>query len=430
MKPASITPQFLSSFLSELSAEDRRNFFPLLANALDDFLFLCPEQYYLTKKPAASGNLSMETTLMWNRLIQKLSARLPVYRFPADEQWRDAVSELRGSLSSAAAYAVPSYSLRSRRSPACRQAMFRPAQLNFIRSHFLDHGAPLFLYGIGGVGKSELARAYADRYSGYYKNILFAEFSGSLQATFTDDARFPIDGLSFQRAGKHGEEGRFFRQKLDILSGLVNERTLIVIDNFDVLSDKRLEQFASLPCHLLFTTRTNPARFGFAGMHILPLQEIDDCTNLFYRYYTGPALTVSEQADVSEVLAGLNGHPLSIKQTALFLSRPGASPHLLLEAFYDVSNSPENIFLQVLQNFRIPLLSRRERTILRYLAVLPASEISIGDFLDYCCYAEDADIEKLMFRGLIDIEHDIIHIYPLIAQAVRETEKKFLKYLF
>lgn len=430
MKPSKLTPQFLSSFLNKLSAADRQNFFPLLANALEDFLFLCPEQYYLTKKQAASGNISMETALIWNRLVQKLSARLPVYRYPADAKWFDTVTELHHSLLAEAACTVPSYSLQSRRSSASAQFMYRPAQLNFIRSHFLDHGTPLFLYGIGGVGKSELAKAYADKYSRYYKNILFADFSGSLQSTFIDDARFPIDGLRFTKTGKHGEEGRFFRKKLDILSGLVNEQTLIVIDNFDVLYDKRLEQFASLPCHLLFTTRTNPVRFGFDGMHILPLQEIDDCTDLFYRYYTGEMLTLSEQADVSEVLAGLKGHPLAIRQAALFLSRPDVTTRLLLEEFYDVSGSSGNIFLQVLKNFRISLLSRRERTILRYLAVLPASEISIADFLDYCCYAEDTDIEKLMFRGLIDIENDTIHIYPLIAQAVRETEKRFLKYLF
>lgn len=429
MTLSKIPPRSLPDFFDRLSDPDFPETLPEFFRTLKSAPFAFPQQYYLTKKRADSLKIDSDTRELWNQLIAGISSRLEIYRFSPDKE-QQLLSQLQTSLSLTQRQTPPAFRLRSRFQPVEEPFIGRTSQLEAIRCHFVTRETPLFLYGMGGVGKTELARAYATHYSEHYDTILFVEYSESLQSVLTSDTRFPLEGLSYLPSEKHGEAGWFFRKKLKTVSELVNSRTLIILDGFDTLGDKRLEEFCSLPCHLLFTTRTNPVRFGFEGIHLLPFEDVDDCTDLFYRYYTGAPLTQTEQTDVAELLAELNGHALSIRQAAVFLSRPEISTSLLLDAFYDVSTFEQDVFLQVLNSFRISLLTRKERTILRYLSVLPESVIALEDFLGYCRCASEADIRRLMIRGLIDLENNTIHIYPLIAQAVRETEKKYLNKIY
>ena len=46
--------------------------------------------------------------------------------------------------------------------------------------------AKYFLYGIAGIGKSELAKAYAKTYRKEYTNILYLMYSGNLRQDIID----------------------------------------------------------------------------------------------------------------------------------------------------------------------------------------------------------------------------------------------------
>ena len=78
----------------------------------------------------------------------------------------------------------------------CRHFLGREEELDELHA-MLEENSKVFLYGIAGIGKSELAKAYAKQYKKYYTNILYVEYAGDLHQAvtdmdFTDD--LPEDG--------------------------------------------------------------------------------------------------------------------------------------------------------------------------------------------------------------------------------------------
>lgn len=56
----------------------------------------------------------------------------------------------------------------------CRHFIGRDKELEELYT-MLEENRHVFLYGIAGIGKSELAKAYAKRYMRHYTNILYVE---------------------------------------------------------------------------------------------------------------------------------------------------------------------------------------------------------------------------------------------------------------
>ena len=73
----------------------------------------------------------------------------------------------------------------------CRHFVGRESEIENLHE-YLETNSKVFLYGIPGIGKSELAKAYARKYKKYYTNILYIEYTGGLHQSvtemdFTDD---------------------------------------------------------------------------------------------------------------------------------------------------------------------------------------------------------------------------------------------------
>lgn len=139
----------------------------------------------------------------------------------------------------------------------------------------------IFLYGIAGIGKSELAKAYARKYKKTYANILYITYSGSL----TDD----IAALDFadDLPGESAEER--FKKHNRFLRSLKND-TLIIVDNYDTTTEKDnfLSVMMKYKCRILFATRSS-----FYDYEKFELSEINDIDALlalvskFYEYSDG-----------------------------------------------------------------------------------------------------------------------------------------------
>ena len=67
----------------------------------------------------------------------------------------------------------------------CRHFIERDKELEKLYT-MLEENRHVFLCGIAGIGKSELAKAYAKRYIKQYTNILYVEYTGNLHQDITD----------------------------------------------------------------------------------------------------------------------------------------------------------------------------------------------------------------------------------------------------
>lgn len=127
----------------------------------------------------------------------------------------------------------------------CRWFTGRTGELEELHDALTEHGK-VFLHGIPGIGKSELAKAYAKRYGKEYTNILWLSCTGDLkrmvtELEFSDDLPGEPEKARFQR------HNRFLRS--------MKEDTLLILDNLNPEGDPFLDVMLKYRCTILCTTR-------------------------------------------------------------------------------------------------------------------------------------------------------------------------------
>ena len=103
----------------------------------------------------------------------------------------------------------------------------REPYLKRIWEIFRLEKGPAVLYGIGGIGKTAIARAYALRFRKEYNGVLFLSCSGDFQMVFGDDVRLPISNFRYSQ-DKYGGKGRSVRDKLKIRAPIAGKQRLRV----------------------------------------------------------------------------------------------------------------------------------------------------------------------------------------------------------
>ena len=131
----------------------------------------------------------------------------------------------------------------------CRHFLGRAKELEELHT-MLEENLHVFLYGIAGIGKSELAKAYAKQYKKHYTNILYVEYTGDLHQDITD-MDFIDDPPEISEQERFQRHNRFLRS--------LKSDTLLIIDNFNVTAtqDSFLSVVLKYRCQILFTTRSN-----------------------------------------------------------------------------------------------------------------------------------------------------------------------------
>lgn len=105
----------------------------------------------------------------------------------------------------------------------CRHFCGRSEEIEVLHS-LLEKERKVFLSGIAGIGKSELAKAYALQYKKEYTNILYLTYSGDLKQDITD-MDFADDLPQDSDEERFRKHNRFLRS--------LKEDTLMIVDNFN-----------------------------------------------------------------------------------------------------------------------------------------------------------------------------------------------------
>ncbi len=155
----------------------------------------------------------------------------------------------------------------------------------------------VFLSGMGGIGKTELARKFIEEMTGGYRCI-FCKYEGSLENTLS---RIEIKGL----------EETDFKSRENALKQLLNRKVVLVIDNFDFNCDENIDsyiyEFCKYSCKKLITTRNSfkalefPCDTGFVALDALENEHI---RKLFEDKY-GDKITDSQFERILEFTGGL-----------------------------------------------------------------------------------------------------------------------------
>lgn len=173
----------------------------------------------------------------------------------------------------------------------------REQELRHIQNAFSSGARCVLLHGIGGIGKSELAKKYSERYRSEYDVMLFCRYDGSLKNL--------LENIEIQNfSGDKCEHRKYLRR-------LFNERTLLIIDNFDVAVDEDdyLDELFCLNAHILVTTRTDFSQLLNNSVRQVEVEElsIGALERLFMVHSGKEILSLDEYALLKQIISMVGG---------------------------------------------------------------------------------------------------------------------------
>ena len=304
----------------------------------------------------------------------------------------------------------------------------------------LDTDGYVFVRGIGGLGKSEIAKMFVKSFSEEYHTVQFCEYTDSLRMVL---ASMPFDGIN---DNDYRDFNELVNSKNKALH-LCDEHTLIVIDNFNVTYDDFLRSF--LPANnksfkVIFTTRCKPASDYYEKkVFDLPRLSEEDCQTIF-RIHS--LLTASEENDkqIEQIIRKIDYNTLIIILTARIIRKTGISISEMIKKFddqelinidqkvfheYDISNAEIEVYNTMYAHlnaiFDVSALSDTQKEVLKNFTLISAEGIAVEDFV---CSCDKPIIDKncvfdLSDWGWISIDADeVITMHPIVSDIISENE--------
>ncbi len=305
----------------------------------------------------------------------------------------------------------------------------RERDMQQLEDAFRDRNT-VFLHGMGGIGKSELAKQYARNHRSEYTTVVFAPYGGSLAALLANDDVFKVKGLARRsRAdGSPQSDEEYAAVKLNVLQENCDAHTLIIVDNFDVSSDPLLDTLASgAPYHLLLTSRLEPERGKYYVQQVTELD--DEVLRDLVVEFANPNTTMVDREDAAfpELFALTNRHTLTLELIARYMEEKcideiGEMVDLLKKHEIALLESSENRqrAMAVRSLFRMTEMSRPEQDFLRWLALMPLDGIGQKLFREWCGPDVFSARTRLAGLGLIRMNptEKKISLHPIVRQVV------------
>ena len=291
----------------------------------------------------------------------------------------------------------------------------------------------VFIQGIGGIGKSEIARQYAARHGDEYDTVVWATYETTLREMVTNDTDLVIQGFS-KADGESTDE--FYARKLKKLKELSTPKTLIIVDNFDVDFDPDLKNFLSGEYAVIITTRNDHSDSRIPTVLINEMT-IEDQFALFRADFGSRELNEEDTAALEELRRYINGHTLTIKLIAKMMKKKRIRPGKLLVELKKVGvssglsgtvildNQQDTVYGFIRHLFNLATLSEEEKQIMMNLSLMPADGIDTDIFLDLSGQDDGEALTGLIGKSWIiyEEEKDWVRLHPLICEVVRNELK-------
>ena len=309
----------------------------------------------------------------------------------------------------------------------CRHFLGRDKELEELYT-MLEENRHVFLCGIAGIGKSELAKAYAKQYKKHYTNILYVEYTGDLHQDITD--------MDFIDDPPEISEQERFQRHNHFLRSLKSD-TLLIIDNFNVTAtqDSFLSVVLKYRCQILFTTRSNLNEYC-----TFQLKEIKDINTLFQLTSTFYPDADRHRSTVEKIIETVHYHTFAVELAAKLLENGISTPGQLLaklqeeraaldnedkiKIIKDGQSSKATYYSHIHTLFSLYALSRKQQDIMRNLCFLPYTGISARIFAKWLELPTLNEINDLIETGFVQTTtRHTISLHPMIQEiALSETK--------
>ena len=309
----------------------------------------------------------------------------------------------------------------------CRHFCGRDNELSALHQLLCNHGK-VFLQGIAGIGKSELAKAYAKAHSKEYTNILYLSYTGNLKQDISD-MDFADDLPDDDNEERFRKHNRFLRT--------LKEDTLFIIDNFNTtaMQDGLLSVVMKYRCRILFTTRS---RFdNYTSMNLEEIADTEALVKLMGCFYSEAE---KNRPVLEQIIQAVHSHTLAVEMSARLLESGIMEPLLLLKKLKeekaaldatdtigiskDGKNRKATYYDHIHTLFSLYQLSEAETDFMRNLALAPLSGVQNRLFANWLKLHDMNTVNDLIEKGFIKaMEGRIISFHPMMQEVTMEETK-------
>lgn len=260
-----------------------------------------------------------------------------------------------------------------------RHFVGRDKELEAIHS-LLNKEHFLFLEGIGGIGKSELAKCYAKQYQKQYTHVVYLRYRGTLKRTI-QELDFIDDTMEMTDEERFRNHLRFFKY--------LDRNSLVILDNFNSVPENEplFHEFLSMKFQVLATTRSHIEEVPC--YEVKEIQEIADLHTLFCAY---APKAVEDKDNVTEIIEKVYRHTLTVELAAKTLAVSCMTPVQLLKALQteglclsnpnkvvltkDFSSRKGQLYQHIRLLFQLQGLADADIHILRNMTLMPETGVS------------------------------------------------------
>ena len=309
----------------------------------------------------------------------------------------------------------------------------RDAYLKKLDELFDEGNRVIFLYGIGGIGKTEIVRHYAASHQKQYDVIIYADYDTSLKDLVISEVPFETRP-SIQRLlvdGNPESDEAFFKRKLDLIKKASDQRTLIILDNFNTDRDENLHDFLNGRYRVLITTQYDYSK-EYASIRVREIEDMDTLINIFMNNYQGYAVEKNDP-DLVKLIRSVNCHTFTIALLAHHMENSGQTAGEMLEALEQggIASLNEKVslrsrkkdlaYLNLTQMFGIFEFSEEEQKVLQLLAMMPLSGVPPMAFKAWADLPSTKSLLALEKRGWISRTSVGIALHPVVQKVIRYT---------
>lgn len=307
----------------------------------------------------------------------------------------------------------------------------RDDTLKEIHQSFLGGERMLFLYGIGGIGKTQIAKQYVKQYRDEYDTVVFATYSGSLRDMVVSDAPFCLEPAMSRFTMSDGTlepDDAFFERKLDKIRKITDEKTLIVIDNFDVEQDEYLGKLLEGNYRLLITTRCDYSKF-YPTVKIDSISSMESLKEIFMHNYDGYDVS-EDDPGLDELIELVNRHTYTVELLAQHMENSGQTAEEMVAVLKKegISSLTEEVkgadmktataYENLLKMFRLFTLTEEEKSILMYLSLMPIDGINVRSFREWAQLDSTKLIKGLENKSWLIKNAEGIALHPVIRDVI------------
>ncbi len=314
--------------------------------------------------------------------------------------------------------------------PQARDVFYgREDVLQSMEDAFAAGNRVVFVEGIGGIGKSEIAKQYALRHKAEYENVVFVTYTDSLKKLVCDPAAIEVTNLE---QGTEPED-EFFRHKMQVLRSVCDRRTLIIVDNFDVNEDEALAEFLEGSHRIIFTTRNSHS--GYPTVKVGPIDDEGILLKIFEENY-GDCVDDGDVDWLRKIFALVENHTYMVElvakqMEASFLT--AQEMHELIVKGNLQTGVTETVqgrsrqmtaFGHLTSLFRVSGLSDEEKYVLEVLSLMGVKGVPAKRFKEWSGISGMDVVNRLIHKSWVRRESgQRLALHPLMAEVIRESLK-------